>query len=71
MIGTFRITQTGADAFDVVDTCAFNNWGVSMGHVTRASAEAYATWAHAFKTGRTFSGLAKYTEFRDMLRGAA
>lgn len=62
MIGTFKIVETGPDAFDVVDTCTFNNWGVTMGYVTRASAESYATWAHAFKTGRTFSSVAEYTK---------
>lgn len=65
MIGTFKIVETAPNAFDVVDTCTFNNWGVSAGYVTFACAETYALWAHAFKTGKTFMGAAEYTRARD------
>jgi hypothetical protein len=61
MIGTFKIVARADGGFDAIDTCDFNNWGLSTGHVTRENAESYARWAHAFKTGRTFSGLSEYT----------
>lgn len=59
-IGTFDIVPQRRGGFDVFDRDAFNNWGSRMGFVTLAQAERYATWAHAFKTGRTFQSLATW-----------
>ena len=55
-IGTFRVSNDFAlgKPFSVRDDCEFNNWGVEFFRDER-HAIAYATWAHRFKTGRTFS----------------
>lgn len=41
--------------FVVDDTDSFNSWGRAE-FATLQAAREYATWAHAFKGGRTMSG---------------
>ena len=52
-IGTFVITSK-RDMWNARDKDAFNNWG-EYTCPTRVECEAWADWAHRFKTGRTFS----------------
>lgn len=59
-VGTFEIIPARDGGFDVYDRDQFNNWEGPKGLVTKSEAETWAAWAHAFKTGRTFDGLAEW-----------
>jgi len=54
-IGTFEIEKDTFGAWIVRDTCAFNDWGVARIEGPETHARNYATWAHRFKTGQTFT----------------
>jgi hypothetical protein len=58
-VGTFEIAAH-AGGFDVYDRDSFNYWEAPKGLVTYDEAATWAEWAHAFKTGRTFSSLAEW-----------
>lgn len=59
-VATFKIAKSPDGTFSVRDTCEFNNWGEWLGVASLAEAELRAQWAHAFKTGRTFSEFAAW-----------
>jgi hypothetical protein len=59
-IGTFEIIAARDGGFDIYDRSSFNSWESPKGLVTITEAEHWAEWAHAFKTGRTFSSLPEW-----------
>lgn len=53
VVGTFRI-QACDNGFVVFDNDRFNDWGSVFGFTSSEEAKNWATYAHSFKTGRTF-----------------
>lgn len=62
-VETFDIYSDGV-SYTLWDTDEFNNWGERNGIYSADTARQWATWAHLFKTGRTYQ---TFCEWRDTI----